>query len=721
MSDLEKLLETADDPPPPRQSRAPVSMMSVALHFAGMGWSVFPCDPETKKPLTPRDRDPITNEPIPGTGGLKKASCDGDQIRARWKKHPNAMVGLPTGKEVGFFVLEIDVADKNGTPYTTVEKQISAIEAELGDKLPPTMRVRTPRGGEHWYYWSDCGYPRNSASIERGGKKLQGVDMRGDGGYVIAAGSIRDDGKAYVLVDDRNIALAPKELVDWACARDRWAPSKPNATTSTPNRANGSSHPSAHPHEAYAKRAFESEIAKLATTPEGGRNEQIFKTAAALADFVPHGLLTESEIRRAIETIISGWSDFPKSRDTMESGIRKGLANPRELPEPQPPKSEDRSRTRQSNHDSRSEETESTEPVRPLETFSAAEFEGVEPPPRRWLVKDRIPIGAVTLLAGDGAAGKTTIALQLCVAVAGKLSGWLNGLVEEFGPALFLTAEEDKNEVHYRLGAIVKHHSVSYPPDLHIYCATELDPQLAAPKGKFGKLEITRLYEALRLRLEALRAKLVVLESSADLFGGDEINKTQVRQFITYLRKLARDFDCAILLLSHPSIRGMNDGTGTSGNTAWSNSVRARMYFQAVEDSPSLRKLEIKKSNYGPVGEVITVAWRDGVYVPEPKSGSFEREAADQKVEELFLTLLRRLDGQGRRVTNTVNSTAYAPTVFADEPEAKGLSQAKKTFTEAMKRLFAASRIRVGKDKTGAPSKRKERLEEVKAEEKGEK
>jgi hypothetical protein len=269
------------------------------------------------------------------------------------------------------------------------------------------------------------------------------------------------------------------------------------------------------------------------------------------------------------------------------------------------------------------------EPVQPLETFSAADFEGVDPPPRRWLVKDRIPMQAVTLLAGDGAAGKTTIALQLCVAVPGNLSGWLNGFVEEHGPALFFTAEEDKDEVHRRLGAIVKHHGIAYPPDLHIYCATELNPQLAEPNGRFGKLEITRLYTALRLRLETLRPKLV-------------------RQFIAYLRKLARDFDCAVILLSHPSIRGMNDGTGTSGNTAWNNSVRARMYFMTVEDNPTLRNLEIKKNNYGPAGEVITVVWRDGVYIPEPKPGSFDQLRSDAEAEDVFLKCLDTLAAQGR-------------------------------------------------------------------------
>jgi hypothetical protein len=114
----------------------------------------------------------------------------------------------------------------------------------------------------------------------------------------------------------------------------------------------------------------------------------------------------------------------------------------------------------------------------PIETFSAAKFEGKEPPPRRWLVKDRIPMAAVTLLVGDGAVGKTTIAMQLSVCVAALLSGWLNGFVDEHGPVLFYSAEEDEDEVHRRLHAVVQHHNISYPPSLHGFCATDLNPIL---------------------------------------------------------------------------------------------------------------------------------------------------------------------------------------------------------------------------------------------------
>jgi hypothetical protein len=276
-------------------------------------------------------------------------------------------------------------------------------------------------------------------------------------------------------------------------------------------------------------------------------------------------------------------------------------------------------------------------PPVPLETFSASEFQEVEPPPRRWLVRDRVPIAAVTLLAGDGATGKTTIAMQLGVCVAADLSGWLTGIVEEHGPVLFFTAEEDKAEVHRRLRAIVDHHSIPYPPDLYIYCADGLNPQLAAIAPRSRQLEPTAVYEALRLTLDQLRPKLLVLESSADLYGGDEINRMQVRLFVSYLRQLARDFDCAVILLSHPSVRGMADDSGTSGNTAWHNSVRARMYFKTLSETEGgshLRALEIKKNNYGPQGEIIKLHWQNGVFVPEPRPGSFEREAAYKKAEE---------------------------------------------------------------------------------------
>jgi hypothetical protein len=77
-------------------------------------------------------------------------------------------------------------------------------------------------------------------------------------------------------------------------------------------------------------------------------------------------------------------------------------------------------------------------------------------------------------------------------------------------------------------------------------------------------------------------------------------------------------------------------------------------------DDPTLRILEWRKNNYGPLSEKIFLRWRAGVYVPEPRAGSFEQMAEDAKVENLFLDLLHRFTKQGRNVTDK-KGTSYAP------------------------------------------------------------
>ena len=113
------------------------------------------------------------------------------------------------------------------------------------------------------------------------------------------------------------------------------------------------------------------------------------------------------------------------------------------------------------------------------------------------------------------------------------------------------------------------------------------------------------------------------------------------------MRRLAIDAGSAVIIAAHPSLTGIATDTGLSGSTAWHNSVRARMYFKAAPgDDTTLRVLECKKNNYGPVTATILARWKDGVYVVEPGVGSLERMAAEQEIDHLFLKLLRRLADQ---------------------------------------------------------------------------
>ena len=102
--------------------------------------------------------------------------------------------------------------------------------------------------------------------------------------------------------------------------------------------------------------------------------------------------------------------------------------------------------------------------------------------------------------------------------------------------------------------------------------------------------------------------------------------------------------------------------------------------------------------------------WKDGLYLPVASPGTFNALAAEQKADNLFLTLLRRFTKEGRNVSDNKSPT-YAPAKFADEPEAKKAKMTSKALADAMLRLFAAGKIRV--DPFGPPSRERRRVVET--------
>ena len=199
----------------------------------------------------------------------------------------------------------------------------------------------------------------------------------------------------------------------------------------------------------------------------------------------------------------------------------------------------------------------------------------------------------------------------------------------------------------------------------------------------------------------------ISIDTVADVFGGNEIDRGQVTGFVKMLQRTAMRARCCGLL-AHPSVAGMTSGSGLSGSTAWHNKMRARAYMRAPqrkageEIDSDLREIEFKKNNYGPQGDTIQVRWRNGVFVPECAPTGLERIAQDHQDDEDFLTLLVRFAAQERRVSNTLNANNYAPTVFAREG-VEGRKPARLRLEQAMFRLIEDNKIHV--EKYGPPSK----------------
>ena len=149
-------------------------LLEAALKYATKyGWAVFPCSQKTKKPLTPH--------------GCKDAKKTAGPIKAWWKKYPDASIGVATGSISNLLVIDLDVDEEKGLDGV---HEMTLWEREHGD-LPDTAKVITGRGGTHLYFTFDGLDQKNRAGI------LEGIDVRGDGGYVIAAPSIHPNGTLY--------------------------------------------------------------------------------------------------------------------------------------------------------------------------------------------------------------------------------------------------------------------------------------------------------------------------------------------------------------------------------------------------------------------------------------------------------------------------------------------------------------------------------------------
>lgn len=185
-----------------------------------------------------------------------------------------------------------------------------------------------------------------------------------------------------------------------------------------------------------------------------------------------------------------------------------------------------------------------------LPVIDPREWQGKPVPDRQWFVEGWIPDRTVTNLSGDGGSGKTEIILQLIAAASLGLP-WFGKDVST-GPCLYYGAEDEADELHRRLETIVRRagQDLADLAGIRLIPMAGLDAVLAEPNGK-GHLAETAIYPKLVSQAMALRPKLIVIDPSADVFGGDEINRAQVRKFVSMLRGLAMEIDCAVLLLSY--------------------------------------------------------------------------------------------------------------------------------------------------------------------------
>lgn len=630
-----------------------------AAYYAELGWQIFPCQSGGKAPLT--------------ANGYRDASSDPEQVSRWWSENPDANIGLACAPN-GLVVVDPD----------TYKPDCEWPSFIAGHDLPPTLSATTANGGCHLVF-------RAEQDVRYPGKLCKETDVKSNGYIVVAPSTVNN--RRYQWDNDEPLSDAPGWLKQTAQHPSNVMPSV--SKPSIKEIAELLRYVNADlPYDEWSK------ILMAVHDGTNGSDDGL--------TLVDQWSATGSKYR-GLADVQKHWHSFRSSGVTISTLADAARAGGADLAAISHLHRYDPAQVF-ANHPVPQVPTPLPVASKSFDIFTADHLSSEAVTPRNWLVPDMIPASDITLLGGDGGTGKSLVALQLAASVACG-HAWLNKFVFKHS-ALFISAEDTRDEIHRRLDAIRKSYGVTYADlnTLHLLSLAGEDAILAAP-SRGNILHPTPVFEALKNSIAQIRPALLVLDTLADLFGGEENQRAQARQFVQLLRGLCIAYGVTIVLLNHPSLSGMNSGSGASGSTGWNNSVRSRLYLERIVDDGGFeanvdaRRLSTKKANYARAAGEIEMVWHGGLFMP---SASSLVNNTDDQDDRLFLHLLGQFAREQRYVSHNPSST-FAPTVFAKHPLGKGVT--KRRMESAMNRLFAAQKIVIGEH--GKGSSKRQHLEMV--------
>lgn len=276
--------------------------LDAALAYAAAGFPVCPFGKfGEKRPFT--------------THGILDASTNPEQIRKWWMDHLNAWVALASGKDAGFFVLDVDrpkfPGDADG--FDTLRE----LEEKYGP-LPVTASETSPSGGKHYFFKYVEGLSSVAGYI---GPKL---DIRSDGYPIIVAPSVTDRGNYTAgkpiqefIADLNNVADAPAWFIERAKKKE--AP-KAKKTKAQPQK-NGNT--------PYGKKALAEEVSNIESACEGERNDTLNTVGFRIGQLIGSGQLERQHAFDELIAATAHWGEARKSADTLGRALDAGALEPR--------------------------------------------------------------------------------------------------------------------------------------------------------------------------------------------------------------------------------------------------------------------------------------------------------------------------------------------------------------------------------------------------------
>lgn len=353
-------------------------MKEAALLYAKEGLAVFPLKPRTKEPAT--------------FNGYKSATTNQEKIMRWWSENPNYNIGIATGSySGGLVVVDLDVKEEKGEDGREVWHEW---EREHGE-FPESWRSITGRGGYHLIY-------RDAATHKCSSGLYPGVDVRADGGYIVAPPSIHTNGRTYeweIGPGDCEIAPVNDSVVNFLMGPIP---------------------------EEWDKQTFE----VLEQIPEGTRVNTLVKLVCSQQ---AKGLSDEA-IRAAVRAENEARCIPPLSEKELEKEVFPALK-----------RYQKGTAAYQKDYSKRS--NWSVQPPASNGPINLIPIEDVEEKTPEWLISDYIPRYKLTVLVGDGGSGKTTIWCAIAAAVSSGNPCFLNqdnpfAQDIEPGKVLFFSSED---------------------------------------------------------------------------------------------------------------------------------------------------------------------------------------------------------------------------------------------------------------------------------------
>ncbi len=287
-------------------------MLDAALELAQRGFAIVPCHSMRDGGCSCGAADCRSKAKHPRTEhGLDDASKEPERIRSWWQRWPDANVAICTGAVSGVWVLDEDPRHGGDVTLSELERNHGRLHTHV---------ALTGGGGHHFFFVYPRGYPGGSPRWKK--QVGRGLDIKGDGGYVIAAPSMHESGRAYQWLDITiPIVPAPDWLLALAIKEER--PSHLQVVSSSYSSIDSP----------YAMSAVASELAKVRNAREGQRNDTLNRAAFSLGQLVGGNLLdgatTANNLLNA--ALVAGLGEH-ESEKTIRSGMAAGIDKPRGIP-----------------------------------------------------------------------------------------------------------------------------------------------------------------------------------------------------------------------------------------------------------------------------------------------------------------------------------------------------------------------------------------------------